>query len=37
MGTEEMWVTMYQIAGSLLALLQLLEAHRAHGGLVSAE
>lgn len=32
-GTEEMWVTMYQIAGSLLALHQLLEAHGAHVGL----
>lgn len=32
-GTEEMWVTMYQIAGSLLAIHQLLEAHGAHMGL----
>lgn len=37
LGIEEMWVTMYQVAGSLLALHQLLEAQATHVGLVSAE
>lgn len=36
-GTEKMWVTMYQVADSLLALHQLLEAQGAHVGLVSAD
>lgn len=35
--TEEMWATMYQIADSLLARHQLLEAHGAPVGLVPAE